>query len=183
MATGNISILIGQLRKSVKSKPSRPSSVFGCFNADGKYGLRLLNVVMSFKRKRKYCKFHFVNLNQTDYFQSPRCRSHRHGRRHGLFLAQVMQTTILFSIYKAFYFEIISMFMKRICELQIMLISSRREFLFVLFFILCIASSCICSKRMTCHGIVTVQEQIMPFYDAIGHRYILYLPRVWTQSV
>ena len=117
MATGIISILIGQLRKNVKSKPSRPSSVFGCFNADGKCGLRLLNVVMSFKRKRKYCKFHFVNLNQTDYFQRPRCRSHRHGRRHCLFLAHVMQTTNVFSIYKAFYFKIIFMFMKRICEL------------------------------------------------------------------
>jgi len=48
MATGNISILIGQLRKSVKSKPSRPSSVFGCINANGQYGLRLLNVVRPF---------------------------------------------------------------------------------------------------------------------------------------
>jgi hypothetical protein len=167
MATDNNSILIGQLRKNVKLKPSRPSSVFGGFNVDGKYGLRLLNGVMSFKRKRKYCKFHFVNVNQTDYFQRPRCRSHRNGRRHDLYLAQVMQTTIVFSIYKAFYFKNISMFMKRICELQIMLISSRREFLFVFFFSLCIASSRICSKRMTRYGI---EEQIMPFYDAIGHR-------------
>jgi hypothetical protein len=35
-----------------------------CFNADGKYVLMLLSVVMhehQFKRKRKYCKFHFDN--------------------------------------------------------------------------------------------------------------------------
>ena len=62
MATGNISNLIGQLRKSVKSNPSRPSSVFGCFNANGKYGLRLLSVGMPF-----ILQIYFVNLNQADY--------------------------------------------------------------------------------------------------------------------
>jgi hypothetical protein len=84
-----ISILIGQLRNIFKSKWPRSSSVCGysvnwpdwtitiifrffqrclkwqpkrCFNAYGKYVLRLLNVVIheyQFKRKEKYCKFHF----------------------------------------------------------------------------------------------------------------------------
>jgi hypothetical protein len=84
-----IPILIGQLRNIFKSKRPRSSSVFGCsvnwpdwnvtilfrfyqrclkwqpkrcFNADGKYVLILLNVVIhehQFKRKRIYCKFHF----------------------------------------------------------------------------------------------------------------------------
>jgi hypothetical protein len=84
-----ISILIGQLRNIFKTKRPRSSSVFGCtvnwpgwnvtiifhffqrclkwqpkrcFNADGKYVLRLLNVVFhehQFKRKGIYCKFHF----------------------------------------------------------------------------------------------------------------------------
>ena len=85
----SISIIIGQLRNIFKSKRPRSSSVFGCsinwpdwnvtiifrffqrclkwqpkrcFNADGKYVLRLLNVVIhehQFKRKGIYCKFHF----------------------------------------------------------------------------------------------------------------------------
>ena len=89
MTIGNYLILIGQLRNIFKSKWPRSSSVFGCsvnwpdwnvtiifrffqrclkwqlkgcFNADGKYVMRLLNVVIheyQFKRKGIYCKFHF----------------------------------------------------------------------------------------------------------------------------
>ena len=84
-----ISILIGHLRNIFISKQPRSSSVFGCsvncpdwnvtiiyrffpkmfemttekvFHGDDKYVLRLLNVIIhkhQFKRKGKYCKFHF----------------------------------------------------------------------------------------------------------------------------
>ena len=84
-----ISILIGQLQKIFKWKRPKSSRVFGCyvnwpdwnvtiifrffqrilkwqpercFNANGKYVLRLLNIVIhehQFKRYGKYCKFHF----------------------------------------------------------------------------------------------------------------------------
>jgi hypothetical protein len=34
-----------------------------------------------------------------------------------------------------------------------------------------------------CHGTVAYKAQTTSIYDVIGHRLILFLPRVWTQSV
>ena len=59
------------------------------------------------------------------------CRNHRHGRQHGFYWKQIMQTTIIFLMHNAFYFKFIIIHMNRICDLQIKSIS---------YFILCIAS-------------------------------------------
>jgi hypothetical protein len=34
-----------------------------------------------------------------------------------------------------------------------------------------------------CHGTAAYKAQTTSIYDVIGHRLILFLPRVWTQSV
>ena len=54
----NVTIIFRFFQRYLKWQPKR------CFNADGKYVLRLLNVVIhepwhQFKRKGIYCKFHF----------------------------------------------------------------------------------------------------------------------------
>jgi len=34
-----------------------------------------------------------------------------------------------------------------------------------------------------CHGTAALQVQSRSIYDVIGHRSILFLPRVWNQSI
>ena len=188
-----IYILIRQLRKIFISKRSRSSSVLGCFvnwpdwnvkiifrffqricrqpkrcfNADGKYVLMILNVVIHehwFKREGKYCKFYFVRLNKSAYFQRQMWRSRKHDRRHVLFLKQIMQTTIIFFMYKT---SLFSIHIKRIRDMQITPISNTRMFIYFVY--------CIIAHLFTrCHGKAFLQT---PIYDVIGYRKILFLPR------
>jgi len=68
-----------------------------------------------------------------------------------------MQMTIIFFMYKTFYFKFIFIYMKRICDLQITPISNTRMF------ILCIASLHIWYNE--CHGTTGLQTQTTSIYD------------------
>ena len=129
----------------------------------------ILNVVIHehwFKREGKYCKFYFVRLNKSAYFQRQMWRSRKHDRRHVLFLKQIMQTTIIFFMYKT---SLFSIHMKRIRDMQITPISNTRMFIYFVYFL------------HYCSSFYKVSWKSLflqtPIYDVIGYRKILFLPR------
>ena len=162
------------------------------FHADDKYVLRLLNVVIhehQFKRKGKYYKFHFdkeaytkpknVRICMSSYeIMLFTCQNRQQHFAEFLFVSilgpGICKNTMLFGIFA----RDVDLYSLSVFYIDWADFQCTNSYLF------CALHTYHCVPfTWECHGTVAYKEQTTSIYDVIGHRWILFLPPVWTQSV